>query len=589
MKNNTDTNSLFPILIANNNDIFLISKRKILIIENIDNFEENIVKKESSALSTLKKYGFLLEKYSFKPFKENKNTIELRDSNEHLLIYCLSDNKLSTQERKFIYSSFSQTNPEYNYILKLAKERENRIYLNSNMLINNTGDSFLKKLPDNKKENIPNLFELSASKENKNGKEFQRRKNNLFCQTGPVCSYKKMRSFIKINYKLNSFSCSYRIPNINHCYMHSRYNANGYDSNKNYALLKSIAEAHERFSSGYIDKKYIYMIDTRKIISQDITYNYLGISKEKFINNNYICKAPKTKKYPVLKGKILNNNKYWWAPIDMIKFPYFPEKQERFCYANSSGVAAGRNFADACIRAIFEYLERHFIVKHWLLSMPFIPIKKSSLPSSIKKQINDLETNSGGKIIIASSSCKSIPHIIAMYIGKNSNGPAFHLSSSAHFKKEEAATKALNELANSIIFCPIFRKKIHLSPMDVTNAEGHYSFYHDPKNFKLINTENLIASEYTSWQDIPDIQKSYPDNIALKFLLKLSYKELGEITAFDITAPETAEYGLSVIKVIAEKGLPIWFGNTDLPLEKDIIKNSKGNLRKIFREIHPMG
>ncbi len=381
------------------------------------------------------------------------------------------------------------------------------------------------------------------------------------------------------------------MPNFNHCHLQETYSANGYDRNINLAFLKGIVEAHERFSLGYLDTKKLRRIDTKNILNQERIYQYLGISRKKFLNKKYICKPPTIKKYQALRGKVLNHTKEttWWVPVDIIKFPYHIESNKRFSFANSSGTAGGSSFEDACLRAIFEYSERHYVAKHWLLNLPFNPIARKTLPSNLYNRIKELEANLSGKILLCLMDCKSVPHLTAIYIDKK-EWPTFHFCSAADFNKEKAGQKALDELTNSLVFCPLFRKKILLKTDEVRSAREHYSFYHNPTNFENITTK-LIGNHYIDWKDIPnlEINRNVAIQRKLKFLVRKVSNELGEITAVDVTAPETSEYGLSVVKIITMKGIPLWFGKTDLPLEKPVIKNNIGLLRKKNLRIHPLG
>ena len=143
---------------------------------------------------------------------------------------------------------------------------------------------------------------------------------------------------------------------------------------------------------------------------------------------------------------------------------------------------------------------------------------------------------------------------------------------------------------NSIVFCPTLRRKEYLKPSDVVGAREHYSFYHNPENFKMINNDKLLGWQYIAWGEVKELTLPRQSLVGLDFLHPLltnSHKDFGEVTAFNITAPETVDFGLTVVRIISEKGIPLWFGHSDLPLKKGVLRNQK--LRREFMEIHPLG
>lgn len=582
---NKNFNTPSLLIIENKKTTLFVLSKRIIIIENSNNFIKQIKNKDRHAITVLKKYKIFSSKKSFFLINDIKkdfiNKIEINNysaSNEMLLAYCLVKDVIDDKTKKIIFSSFSKKNPEYNYIVKSSLKENNQIYINSNLL------NKIKSIKKQKYGGKTNIAELFFNNDDVKSK-------HLISRGGPVVSAERMKPRIKTDYTLHSYSSVYRVPDIRHCHIYESYNTNGYDECKKIALLKSVTEAHERFSSGYIDKSKIIKLETKKLIDNNRIYKYLGISKKKFINGKYICKSPKTKLYSTIEGKILNTKIKWNAPIDLVKFPFSPEKFNRFTFSNSSGVAVGKNYEDACIRALLEYSERHFLTKHWLLQIPFKLIRKNSLPIDIKKGVRSIEKVVKGQIIFGVMGCNIYPHIVAMYINEKS-WSAFHLCASVDLDKKRAIKKALNELANTIIFCPTFRKKILLNSEDVISTREHYSFYHNPDNFKFIYNDKLISRKHISWNSILDfkkVKKKLADIELLKLLIAKMSKEFGEVTAFNITAPETTDFGLTVVRIITEKGIPIWFGNADLPLEKKILQINKKKLRQTHIRIHPLG
>ncbi|XLQ19730.1 MAG: YcaO-like family protein [Candidatus Moraniibacteriota bacterium] len=582
--NKLNTSAL--LIIENEDNIFFLLPEKIIIFEKIDNFIDSLEKNNIETIRILKKYDlfntkkndYILLNKSKKQFGNEVSKRKCDYSNEILLAYYVFTKNINDITRKIILSSFSKKNPEYNYILKNILQKNNLIYAKISLF-----QKITPHLTDSKKYtskiNIPQLFSTQTIND----------KTKLFSSIGPIINIQRAEPQKNIS-TLQSYLATYRVPSLENSHIHENYSSNGYDSNENIALLKSVAEAHERFSSGYIDKNQIVKLDTKKLLDMDRIYKYLGISKKKFLNNEYICIPPKSKTYPTIKGNVLNADLEWYAPIDIVKFPYRPEYFDRFTFANSSGVAAGKDYADACIRALFEYSERHFLMKHWLFEIPFKKINKTSLPLDIQDYIKSLEKKDTGKIIVATMNCNINPHIVAMYINKES-WPAFHICASADSNKESALKKALDELANTIIFCPLFREKINLAPEDVVGAREHYSFYHDPDNFKTIDNKNLLTKKSICWTDVPtstNINSKFTD-AKLKNLVQQMTTEFGEITAFDVTSPETKNFYLTVVKIITEKGIPLWFGNSDLPLNKETIKLKNKQIKNSFINIHPLG
>jgi thiazole/oxazole-forming peptide maturase SagD family component len=603
MKNNEAIISL-PLQNANviiecANKAVLLFKSQILILENVDNISQKLKDNNHELISILKEHSISVTKASYDLLIHNfKNTIfkQFKEdihnhSNDSLLIYYLLNKKGSARLKKIILSILSQKSPGHIHVIKILRKEKCAFYTSTNFVKNNLNKINQKENSKIGKINIANLFS-STNDLRYDPTKYLAFRDHCVSDSGPIVIVEPMKKLIKTNYQLKSFSATYRVPNLKHSHPEMIFNASGYDKDNNLAFLKSVAEAHERFSLGFISSK-TNRIETQKLLKQDRIYDYLGISKSDYIKGAYICKPPIEKYYPVIKGTILNNKKKreWWVPLDMAKFPYNTESDRRFCYTNTSGTAAGISREDASARGILEYSERHYFLKHWLLNIPFKKIKRNTLPSDIKDLVDEIESLTDGSIIFGLMDCKEIPHVVAAYVKNNAGWPAFHFCSASDFNKTNALKKSLDELLNSLIFCPLIRKKIQIDPANIDNAADHYCFYHSPKNFKKEDTKKLFHGN-TDWSNILELESNKYSSSAqkkLEVLLNILSHELGEITAIDITSPETMASGLYVIKIISEKGLPLWFGHTDLPLEKKIIKENQSQLRKRNMHIHPLG
>jgi len=244
-------------------------------------------------------------------------------------------------------------------------------------------------------------------------------------------------------------------------------------------------------------------------------------------------------------------------------------------------VAAWTNFQGAAIRAILEFAERHFLLVHWLRGDPLSRVDAASLPDGLRWRIDRLDALGLGKVDLLLSPSAPIPCVYAVLRG--TTWPAFHLAGAAHVCGWTAAQKALDELANAILFCEAFHQKAPLDDGDVQGAFGHYVYYHDPRRLPVIDA--WLGGPVVAWDAVSTASLPELDASTLGSILE---RHLGEITLLDLTCPEARAAGLHVVRAIARDGVPLWFGLADLPLEKPILRDlAEDRLR--CRWIHPMG
>lgn len=271
--------------------------------------------------------------------------------------------------------------------------------------------------------------------------------------------------------------------------------SHGRDPSPEIALKKAVSEAKEWAACGCISdlthatyKELDNAIDPREII--------------RFHPNQY-----RSTKFPF--GKFCETTKYGWTKgidldgkefyvlADHVYFPYFPETPY-YCYSNSSGCAAHPDKQTAIEIGTLELVERDAFVNSYLCKLDMPIVSENTLPFSIQKRIQDLQSV-GFRVWVVDHSLDLAP--VAFVMAQNMEFHFTTCASCSSFDVEYAVSHALTEVEASVLHRLQSGGPDKIKPSDVVWPNDHGRLYGQRQYFQ--KADFLFGSQReVSFQEI---------------------------------------------------------------------------------------
>lgn len=254
-----------------------------------------------------------------------------------------------------------------------------------------------------------------------------------------------------------------------------------------------------------------------------------------------------------------------FAPAGLIYTSYEPENpQEYLCQPSSSGLAAGSGLEMAIRNALYELIERDGFLVHWFNRLPSPEIDLDSandLSINIKRHYErfGVETR-----VFNISTDLPVYVMMAVSLGSDAETPATLVGLGCHPDPRIAVQKALFEI------CQIrpgsidkfLKDKPHeklKGYADIRSLEDHHAYFMDPANLHEMSFWLEGDRKKASLDELPDYSTDSPGS-DLAACVKALTKTGSRVVYADLTTPDVAQYGLSVVRALASGLQPIHFG-----------------------------
>ena len=314
--------------------------------------------------------------------------------------------------------------------------------------------------------------------------------------------------------------------------------ATGYISSE--AILKALAEGFERYA---LEERRSDQVEcavnlSEPFIDPRLIVPYASV-QQKILKG--IEKFDPEKKIGWVAGVREVGGSPVWVPTDLVFYSNrHLQDGEKVCYqASSSGVAAHFDKQVAIKTALYELIERDAISVTWYTKRHVHAIPREYVSSSMRERMSRWESF-GYNASLFDLTLDGVPVVLAAIWAYNKK-PALFSGAGCRSTLIDAASRAFDE-AEFMAMTWYHRKiKRNMNMVDVWSPDDHGLFYMDSKN--LIHAEWLLKAEEsrTITQDFN-----------------------GDLHCFDpivvdIT-PKGYNCGLTVVRVLSEKLMPINFG-----------------------------
>ena len=263
-----------------------------------------------------------------------------------------------------------------------------------------------------------------------------------------------------------------------------------------------------------------------------------------------------------VEGIDLHKGRSALLPAQLVYLDQVHDDCDRIGYSTSNGLACGTNRSEAVVSALFEAAERDAVMTAWharlrpprldLHSDPRIANLLDLYMSHAPVEITALDL----------TEVNGFPVCLAIVRSPQRAPGYFGIGAASRASIKEAAHKALEEAFHTLAYTQnlYFSGRRVADPAEVRTLEDHVAFYAEPCN--MSNVDLLVDGErMVGFADDANLPNDSPRALVRAMVARLNEHGV-DVFAADVTSPDIADAGLSVVKVYCPQLLPLGIGST---------------------------
>lgn len=312
---------------------------------------------------------------------------------------------------------------------------------------------------------------------------------------------------------------------------------------RSHAKTAAIGEAIERYCASFYDPGDIVTATFNEMVSMELPAcepsRFALYSNRQYQKNSRFPAFTENTKTGWVKGKSLTDSKEIWIPASFVFLPYrFGKDEVQVASQISTGMACAFDPDTAVMSAICEIVEREAIMIAWLQDVPFERIDPQK--DEVLNEIFETRFLKPGFHFFLGR----IPHDLLLY-----TVVAMVADEGRHIVATGSATKqSLREAAVKALLETVQVRELVKSIPTGSTPRFHIETYQNHERADALKQRFLKGGAFCSL--------NYGKN-GLKELIALCKKAGLDVIMFDLTTPDVADCGLSVIRVVIPKAVPL--------------------------------
>jgi ribosomal protein S12 methylthiotransferase accessory factor len=247
------------------------------------------------------------------------------------------------------------------------------------------------------------------------------------------------------------------------------------------------------------------------------------------------------------------------VPALVTYFNYRARRGEQICQVTSNGLAAGRDFADAALRATLELLERDAFMMTWLQRRPPRPVEAAGLGVDVDEVIDEMRALGMDACLYLLDADVAVPTFMCIAWGDGRARPAATVALAAHVDPVEAARKAVLEQAH---VGPYVARLMNDPAQKVPRTGGAVRTLNDHALF-YVPRSRLGAFDFIRKRQRPRSlsRLSRPTGDATHVCLDALARAGVKVAVADVTSPDLRSGPFCVARALGTYVQPIDFGH----------------------------
>lgn len=350
------------------------------------------------------------------------------------------------------------------------------------------------------------------------------------------------------------------------------------------ALAKAIGEAVERYCSAVFDYDDLVWSPYERLDEPATPPDaYALYLPEQYAAARFPWR-PFTERSPIGwgRGRSLVTGGQVLVPATFVFVPYHyraDRPDTPIAQPISTGLACGSSVADATLSALCEVIERDAFTTMWQagLSRPRVRLDGAIAASAELSDLVDRFHAVGLTVhLVDIGTDVRCPTIMAIADGRADTSPALAFAAASHPEPLVAARKAIEELAHTRRFAA--QVMDYLPPVPVDVAGGHPAVDGQRAHLRFYCPQDArppaaFAWASDTWVDLAAVATCHPDGRGtpaaahvpdvLAALVCEVAATGSDVIACDLTTPDVAELGLSVVRVVVPGFHPLQMGHAN--------------------------
>jgi ribosomal protein S12 methylthiotransferase accessory factor len=357
----------------------------------------------------------------------------------------------------------------------------------------------------------------------------------------------------------------------------SNFGNNGGASVDRYgALAKALGEAVERYCSAIFDYRDLVLaacdeLDARATppdafaLYRPEQYEQEGFPWQPLRSDSVLSWA---------RGRSLATGEETLVPAASVFVPYHylgSRPDTPFVQPISTGLACGSSYEDAALSGLCEVVERDAFTLMWQAGMSRPRIATAGLPATAADALHRFDRAGLRVEIVDITTDIRFPTIFTAAIGDVPTSPALAVAAATDASAERALVKSLEELAHTRTFSRQLLE--YTSPVEVDVAGGHpevidqktHLRFYCPQEAKAFAEFAWASEEVRDFADVVDRSDGDPSLELSALVEELDAAGLDPIVV-DLTTPDIASLGLSVVRAVVPGLHPLFMGHRNRAL-----------------------
>ncbi len=337
------------------------------------------------------------------------------------------------------------------------------------------------------------------------------------------------------------------------------------------AIFGAVGEAIERYCGGVVDYGQLIVSSYEELGNRAVPSSVFSpFCYQQYSDPNFPFLAfDPTAQTSWINALSLSNNQQVLVPAFLVYLDWNSDQPgDHILPVTSNGMASGPSLEFAAYRGLCELIERDAFIITWLNRLPAVRISFDYRPG-IETEIARHYARFGIELVAFDLTTDiKVPVVMAMLIDHSGKSPAVSTGLGCHLDGATAFHKAIFEVCQAR-FGDIERMKTAAGAnlhqySDVQNLDDHNAFFYTTA--RLGELDFLFHHDRCCQvEDLPS-DESGSEMEKLQSVIRRLHSVGSQAYLVEITTPDIASLGFSVVRTLASELVPIYFGYGQEPL-----------------------
>lgn len=348
-------------------------------------------------------------------------------------------------------------------------------------------------------------------------------------------------------------------------------NNGGVSTDRYTAMAKAIGEGVERYCSAIFDYRDLVLSSYRDLSRRAAHPDTFALYRPEQFGGPGFPWKPFTVDAPVLwtAGVSLVDGQETLVPAAMVYVPFHYLRSGRdtpICQPISTGLASGCSYAEAALGGLCEAVERDAFTIMWQAGMSRPRIRPDTLPDRAADLVGRFRAVDVDVEVVDITTDIDLPTILTVALGSATTSPAVAVAAATDPSPHVALGKSLEELAHTRKFA---RQLMQYTPEVPVEVEaGHPGISEQRDHLRLYCSQDARPFAEFMWsspetRDFSAVvdRSGGSAEAGLRAAVEAVAAVGCDAVAFDLTTPDIADLGLSVVRVVVPGAHPLFMGH----------------------------